>query len=409
MIYPEITNESTTSRQSVCLAVAVGLHALMLLWNPMMLKSDFQAAHDFVTIDVVDQVASPGAAQPEAPKSIMDTLKQMLIKPSDQLAHMAPEPVVPQVAAPVQPVLQDRTMPRLISKSFTPKTSAEDLAMANSPNTISNINKPMPSVPLGGPTLTAKSFSGIKAKDLPFQVSPNEALAGGANSIPIATGNSSAKIALNYGAPSLQDAKSKRAGLTSVPYTAKPDLSSLNASARSIPLAGTGVSGTAPTGANTGAVLENRTGSAAPGLVSKSMFGGGHMATLAGVNNIPSAAQQLDNQLTNDASSKSTAKTKQAFDISGPLNNRPIVKKVIPQYPAWAEEQGIIGSVRLYFTVTPEGTVRPNIRVTKTTGYPQLDQLGIDALKQWQFAPSKSTDQGEGEWGIITFNFSLSS
>ena len=58
---------------------------------------------------------------------------------------------------------------------------------------------------------------------------------------------------------------------------------------------------------------------------------------------------------------------------------------------------------------TDEGAVRPNIRVTKTTGYPQLDQLGIDALKQWQFAPLNSPDADQGQWGIITFNFSLSS
>jgi TonB family protein len=126
---------------------------------------------------------------------------------------------------------------------------------------------------------------------------------------------------------------------------------------------------------------------------------------------MPSAAQELDNQLASSTSagSSKTAKKNKGFDIAGPLNNRPIVHKIIPQYPAWAEEQGIIGSVRLYFTVTPEGAVRNNIRVTKTTGYPQLDQLGIDALKQWQFAPVSTDDEGKGEWGIITFNFSLSS
>src|SRR5207244_4155069 len=106
---------------------------------------------------------------------------------------------------------------------------------------------------------------------------------------------------------------------------------------------------------------------------------------------------------------KGGKQVKKGFEIAGPLNNRTIVHKMIPQYPAWAEEQGIIGSVRLYFTVTQEGTVRPNIRVTKTTGYPQLDQLGIDALKQWQFAPLSASEEGRGEWGIITFNFSLSS
>ena len=98
-----------------------------------------------------------------------------------------------------------------------------------------------------------------------------------------------------------------------------------------------------------------------------------------------------------------------AFEKEGGLVGQKPLHRTRPQYPAWAEEQGIIGSVRLYFTVTPEGQVRANIRVTKTTGHPQLDQLGIDALKQWQFAPVPSSDEGKGEWGIITFNFSLAS
>ena len=105
------------------------------------------------------------------------------------------------------------------------------------------------------------------------------------------------------------------------------------------------------------------------------------------------------------AASKS-AKRK-GFEIVGPLTNRPIAYKVIPEYPAWAEEQGIMGSVRLYFTVDSAGNVRSGIRVTKTTGYPALDQLGIDALKQWKFSALQGED--EGQWGIITFNFSLGS
>ena len=81
---------------------------------------------------------------------------------------------------------------------------------------------------------------------------------------------------------------------------------------------------------------------------------------------------------------------------------------MIPQYPAWAEEQGIIGSVRIWFTVTSDGTVRSNMRVTKTTGYPDLDKLALEALKQWTFASFESADESN-QWGIITFTFSLSS
>ena len=140
------------------------------------------------------------------------------------------------------------------------------------------------------------------------------------------------------------------------------------------------------------------------------MFGGsGHGGGIGnGIEGIPSAAAQLDAQLGASAGGSAKAKGKKGFDIAGPLNDRPILKKVIPQYPPWAEEQGIIGSVRIWFTVTPDGEVRSNMRVTKTTGYPDLDKLALDALKQWRFATFNTTDDSS-QWGIITFTFSLSS
>jgi TonB family protein len=134
---------------------------------------------------------------------------------------------------------------------------------------------------------------------------------------------------------------------------------------------------------------------------------GSYFGSGSGIDSMPSAARQLNTQLNTSNTEKTARKASKGFEIAGPLNNRPIVRKVVPQYPSWAEEQGIIGSVRLYFTVTPEGQVRPNITVTKTTGYPRLDQLSIDALRQWQFSPLDTSE--EGQWGIITFNFSLSS
>jgi TonB family protein len=120
---------------------------------------------------------------------------------------------------------------------------------------------------------------------------------------------------------------------------------------------------------------------------------------------VPSAARALDEGVSDSAASQKARKNPRSGDITGPLSNRAIVHKVIPQYPAWAEEQGIVGSVQIYFTVDASGTVRPNMQVRKTTGNVQLDQLAIEALKQWRFA----TSDAEGEWGIITFNFSLSS
>jgi protein TonB len=143
-------------------------------------------------------------------------------------------------------------------------------------------------------------------------------------------------------------------------------------------------------------------------LVSRPSYSSGSGIS-SSISGIPSAAAALDKQLAQTATTApSRAAKKNGFDIAGPLNNRPILNKVIPQYPAWAEEQGIIGSVRIYFTVDATGAVRSNMQVRKTTGYPELDKLAMEALKQWRFAPFDASDE-DNQWGIITFTFSLAS
>ncbi len=417
MIETNSALESTHSREAMCLGLAVGLHALLLLWNPTLLSSDIhQTQIPLVEVTVVDQSVNPGGGSAPAPEKhmgLMDTLKNMLIKPApEEIAHVSPEPVVPRVAAPMRPALQERNMPRPIATQFQPKSEAEDLAMANAPNPINSPNHNLPTVPIGGPTLKTKAFVGIRTKELPFAVGGEDQLASAQSVIPVAVGRGSAKDALGYSAPSLNEAKGHHAGIMPT-GSGSAAMNSIGAGAPStIELSGTGGTGNAPTGAASGSSLKQRAGTGGFGnggfgTGSGRGYGGG-----SGTGGIPGSASDLDKELSSvSGASGAGAKTKKGsgFELTGPLNNRGIVHKVIPQYPAWAEEQGIIGSVRLYFTVTPEGTVRTNIRVTKTTGYPQLDQLGIDALKKWQFAPLSAADEGKGEWGIITFNFSLSS
>ena len=93
-------------------------------------------------------------------------------------------------------------------------------------------------------------------------------------------------------------------------------------------------------------------------------------------------------------------RTDKNFQISGPAAARAIVHKAVPAYPEWAEEVGAQGTVRIYFRVTADGTVNPHVRITRTTGYPDLDKLAIDAIKTWKFtAASQETS------GIVSFEF----
>src|SRR5882762_6194862 len=99
----EASLESTTRNEVLCLTVATGLHILALIWNPILMKSDFKAVHDFVSVDVVESAGSPLLNEKPARMSLMDTLKDMLLKPkTDEIAHVAPDIASKPAAAPQQ-------------------------------------------------------------------------------------------------------------------------------------------------------------------------------------------------------------------------------------------------------------------------------------------------------------------
>jgi len=101
------------------------------------------------------------------------------------------------------------------------------------------------------------------------------------------------------------------------------------------------------------------------------------------------------------APSKSTTK----ITISGPLSSRKITYKPTTPYPRWAEERGLTATISVQIAVNPNGTVKDNVFVIKTSGFGSWDRLVIDSVRQWKFA----TIQGSGivQTGIITFSFVL--
>jgi len=101
------------------------------------------------------------------------------------------------------------------------------------------------------------------------------------------------------------------------------------------------------------------------------------------------------------------AEKKKSVEIEGPLADRRVVSYDIPEFPAWAKQQGIIeATVSIRFTVDREGNVRPepDMRVEHTSGYGRLDRLAMESLRNWKFAPIATSDR---QWGIITFRFLL--
>ena len=191
---------------------------------------------------------------------------------AEEIAHVAPEPVASRVAAPVQPALKERGMAHPIANLFQPKSRDEDLADAPARPTRFKPRRKISFMPASAPSLQSKSFGGIRTKDLPFQMGTDQELAGGnATVIPVAVGNRSAKVALGYANPALQDAgRHQRRALSEVRRPGGDHQRPGRRAPSTIQLSGTGGAGNAPTGATHGAVIQDRAGSGSGGgLVSR--------------------------------------------------------------------------------------------------------------------------------------------
>ncbi len=101
------------------------------------------------------------------------------------------------------------------------------------------------------------------------------------------------------------------------------------------------------------------------------------------------------------APSKSTTK----ITITGPLSSRKITYKPATPYPLWAQKRGLTATISVQIAVNPNGTVKENVFVVKTSGFGSWDRLVIDSVRQWKFASIQNS--GIVQTGIITFSFVL--
>lgn len=91
----------------------------------------------------------------------------------------------------------------------------------------------------------------------------------------------------------------------------------------------------------------------------------------------------------------------------GPVFSRAIRYSFYPEYPEWAQQQGIQTEVVLKFYVDAGGNV-VDIDSEKQSGYPRIDYLCRQALKRWKFDPLPADFvQKENQWGRILFKFRL--
>jgi TonB family protein len=75
-----------------------------------------------------------------------------------------------------------------------------------------------------------------------------------------------------------------------------------------------------------------------------------------------------------------------AVRVGGAIPNQTKTKNVPPVYPAVAKSARIGGTVQVEATIGPDGKVA-DARVVKSV--PLLDQAALDAVTQWEYAPTR--------------------
>ncbi len=93
--------------------------------------------------------------------------------------------------------------------------------------------------------------------------------------------------------------------------------------------------------------------------------------------------------------------------VTGPLAQRAVRRQILPDYPAWAREKGIVARVEVGIRVTPEGQVRDEVAILKKSGFKELDELVVEAVKKWEFEPLPPVAKQEDQYGVVPIRFAL--
>ena len=94
------------------------------------------------------------------------------------------------------------------------------------------------------------------------------------------------------------------------------------------------------------------------------------------------------------------------ISLAGEVSNRGLIDYTTPEYPEWAKHDGVEVSVELFFTVLPNGRVKENVLIERTSGYDDFDRRALSALAAWRFESLGTGAAGE-QWGRIEFKYRL--
>ncbi|MFA6028734.1 MAG: TonB family protein [Elusimicrobiota bacterium] len=94
-----------------------------------------------------------------------------------------------------------------------------------------------------------------------------------------------------------------------------------------------------------------------------------------------------------------------AWSLEGPVGNRRLAHREVPACPDWVSERGLDLVVQIRFQVLEDGTVQRAMAVRRTSGFPELDRVALDALGRWRFEAVRGS--APDTWGVVTFHFTM--
>ncbi len=94
-------------------------------------------------------------------------------------------------------------------------------------------------------------------------------------------------------------------------------------------------------------------------------------------------------------------------DVSMELNTqRKVVRLYYPKYPLWAKKAGLQSDVSLRFQILENGQVG-QLLFDHFSGHPELDALGLRAVRRWRFEALPDGVDGGAQWGTVKLKFRL--
>ncbi len=348
---------------------AMAFHIFLIMWDPTILKAgSYNFPAQIISVKMMDHL--PMIEQPKpVSKPVVQKIEKRRVKKAKKSglsmsskAHpvaITRHKLMPRPAAAPRPFVSKITMPK-----FVPRETDEPIAASPIPGNAPAARRRAVTAFAPAIKLSGKS-RGVRAEDIPFKLTDRGSAGVGAGAIvAIPIGEERGEIASLPSAPMIHDAPKGKVGVA-------------------------------------GYRFEPGQGSGSGELAGRDK--GGHL----GYYGVVKADTYIEGSLNGTPGKGGKVVAGKGFEIGGPVGDRRIAHRKLPEYPAWAEEKGISAMVKIYFTVKPDGTLRTTMRILTSSGYAELDDIAKEALQQWRFSPTSAESSESTAWGVITFRFTL--